>query len=122
MAVVDPPMVDVLPDKPRTRGIARTKAGKARTATRSVAARCAGMPSHQEPKINWTQPESRPVLYCVSSVLKLPSTGAETGSVGAHSRVSDKSALVRVVDLVIVVWVTCPCGRSGQVLDQLVRM
>ena len=62
MAVVDSPMVDVLPDKPRTRGIARTKAGKARTATRSVAARCAVMPSHQEPKINWTQPESRSVL------------------------------------------------------------
>ena len=74
MAVVDPPMVDVLPDKPRTRGIARTKAGKARTATRSVAARCAGMPSHQEPKINWTQPESRPVGLRLgagpSSVLK----------------------------------------------------
>jgi len=59
VAVVDPPMVDVLPDKPRTRGIARTKAGKARTATRSVAARCAGVHESQEPKINWTQPESQ---------------------------------------------------------------
>ena len=61
MAVVDPPMVDVLPDKPRTRGIARTKAGKARTATRSVAARCAGEHQTHEPDKNWTQPESRPV-------------------------------------------------------------
>ena len=62
MAVVDPPMVDVLPDKPRTRGIARTKAGKARTATRSVAARCAGEHQTHEPDKNWTQPESRTVL------------------------------------------------------------
>ena len=62
MAVVDPPMVDVLPDKPRTRGIARTKAGKARTATRSVAARSAGMHFTHEPDKNWAQPESRTVL------------------------------------------------------------
>ena len=61
MAVVDPPMVDVLPDKPRTRGIAITKAGKARTATRSVAARCAGEHQTHEPDKNWTQPESRTV-------------------------------------------------------------
>ena len=39
-----------------------------------------------------------------------------------RSGLADEWALVRVVDLLIVVWVTCPCGRSGQVLDQLVRM
>jgi len=69
VAVVDPPMVDVLPDKPRTRGIARTKAGKARTATRSVAARCAGEHQTHEPKIGH-KPESRPV-FVISQRLKI---------------------------------------------------